>query len=61
MNRTIAQLQTVARISRLLLLTQRLLQAASVLLIIALISGVSDYLLRLPGMVRLVSDILVIV
>lgn len=61
MNKTIAQLQTVARFSRMLLLTQRVLQAASALLIIALISGISDYLLRLPGMVRLVSDILVLV
>ncbi|MAX23221.1 MAG: hypothetical protein CMJ19_01855 [Phycisphaeraceae bacterium] len=61
MNRICAQLQTVARMSRLLLLTQRVLQAACALLAIALISGVSDYLLRLPGIVRLVSDILVIV
>ena len=60
MNKTIAQLQTVAQMSRLLLLTQRILQASSVLLAIALISGISDYLLRLPGIVRLVSDLLVI-
>jgi len=47
-------------LSRMLLLTQRVFQGLSGLLFIALICGVSDYLLRLPGMVRLVSDVLVI-
>lgn len=61
MNRICAQLQTVSRVSRLLLLIQRMLQAASALLVIAMISGISDFLLRLPSGVRLVSDILVIV
>ena len=59
MNRICVQLQKVARLSRMLLLTQRVFQGLSGLLLIALISGVSDYLLRLPGMVRLVSDVLV--
>lgn len=55
------QLEKVARLSRLLLLTQRVVQGAGALLAIALISGISDFLLRLPGSVRLVSDLLVIV
>jgi hypothetical protein len=56
-----AKLEHVARLSRLLLLTQRVVQGVAALLAIALLAGVSDYLLRLPSTVRLVSDLLVVV
>lgn len=56
-----AQLDRVSKLSRMLLLGQRVFQAFSALLIIALVCGVSDYLLRLPSVVRLVSDLIVVV
>ncbi len=57
MQQVIAQLDNVRRWGRLLLLARRLLQFIAAMIVVAIACGLVDYLLRLPGWLRLVLDL----
>jgi len=57
LKQALTQLETVARRSRWLLLIQRLSQAVTAALVLVLFLGVMDWVLRLPGAVRLLIDL----
>lgn len=60
MQHVLAQLETVRRLGRLMLIARRLLQFLTTFCIAALACGVLDYLLRFPGWLRLAIVILFI-
>ena len=53
MQHVIAQLETVRRLGRLMLISRRLLQFLTTFCLVALLCGFLDYLLRFPGWLRL--------
>lgn len=52
MQHVIAQLESVRRVTRMLLIGRRLLQWLAVMLVIVMVAGLADYLLRLPSGAR---------
>ena len=60
MRQTTHQLEHVRRVGRWLLFTQGLAHWVAVLLIVAVVAGVMDYTLRLPGWLRLVIGLSVV-
>ncbi len=54
MQHVIAQLETVRRLGRLMLIARRLLQFLAVFCVAAILCGFADFLLRFPGWMRLV-------